>query len=99
MTYISIDLMLTTLITSRTIARATRCDAAHLRWWVPNELRYLKFACDVLRLKVQHAQYFAPDLGISQLFISRFSNDFQHNDGHVLAFHVIHNRKFSVNYF
>ena len=37
------------------IARATRCDAAHLRLWVPNELRCLKIACDVLRLKVQHA--------------------------------------------
>ena len=39
----------------RLIARATRCDAAHLRWWVQNELRCLKIACDVLRLKVQHA--------------------------------------------
>ena len=31
-------------------------------------------------LKDRHAQYFAPDLGISQLFIIRFSNGFQHYD-------------------
>ena len=32
-----------------TIARATRCDAAHLRWCVQKGLRCLKIACDVLR--------------------------------------------------
>ena len=31
------------------IARATRCNAIHLRWCVPNVLRCLKIACDVLR--------------------------------------------------
>ena len=31
------------------LARATRCDAAHLRWCFIKGLRCLKIACDVLR--------------------------------------------------
>ena len=34
-------------------------------------------------------QCFAPDFGISQLFIHRFANSFQHNDGHLMALHVL----------
>ena len=33
-------------------------------------------------------QCFAPDFGLSQLFIHRFANSFQHNDGHVMTLHV-----------
>ena len=36
-------------------------------------------------LKVQHAQYFATDFGISQPFI----NGFQHCDGDLISCHVI----------
>ena len=50
-------------------------------------------------IKVQHPQYFGPDFGISQLSINRPSTDFQHNDGRLIAFHVIYGRRFSVKYF
>ena len=48
---------------------ATHCDAAHLRWDVLKPLRCRKAACDALRCKFQHVGNFAPDVGISQLFI------------------------------
>ena len=40
------------------IAWATRCDAAHLQLCIPMVLQCLKIACNVLRLKVHHAQDF-----------------------------------------
>ena len=68
---------------ARAIGPATRCDAVHSRWDVPTLLRYIKIACDVLRCIFQHV---APDFGISQLFIVRFSNDFQHDNQHLMSF-------------
>ena len=50
---------------------------------------FQKRACDALRCKFQNVQYFAPDFGISQLFIIRFSNGLQHCDGDALSFQVI----------
>ena len=46
------------------IGPATRCDAVHSRWDVPNLLRYIKIACDVLRCIFQHVVNFGPDFGI-----------------------------------
>ena len=68
---------------------ATRCDAAYLRWDVLKPLRCRIMACDALRCKFQHVQYFAPDFGISQLFIIRFRNGLQHCDGDLISFQVI----------
>ena len=81
------------------IGPATRCDAAHLRWGVSKLLRCKKNACDVLRCIFQHVGIFAPDFGISQLHILRFSNGFQHHDGVLMLFHLICELKLSVEYF
>ena len=62
---------------------ATRCDAAHLRWDVLKPPRCIKIACDALQCIFQHVGNFSPDFGISQLYIVRFSNGFQQNDGHL----------------
>ena len=52
------------------IARATRWDAAHRSAMVCSERAAMpKNRTDVLRLKVQHAQYFDPTFGIFQLFM------------------------------
>ena len=67
---------------------ATRCDAVHSRWDVL-KLRYIKIACDVPRCIFQHVGNFAPDFGISQPLIIRFSNGLQHCDGFNISFHVI----------
>ena len=45
--------------------------------------------CDVLQCIFQHIGIFAPDFGISQPFIIRFSNGLQHYDGDSIRFHVI----------
>ena len=71
------------------IGPATRCNAAYLRWDVLKPLRCREMACDALRCKFQHVQYFAPDFGISQLFIIRFSNGLQHCDGDLISFQVV----------
>ena len=42
---------------------------------------------------------FAPDFGISQLFIARFSNGLQHSDGHSRDFPVIDDVQLSSKYF
>ena len=81
------------------IGPATRCDAAYLRWGVLKPLRCIKISCDALRCIFQHVGNFSPDFGISQLPIVRFSNGFQQNDGHLIHFHVICDRSFSVKYF
>ena len=65
------------------IGPATRCDVAHLRWGVPKPLRCTENACDALRCKFQHVGNFAPDIGISQLFLVQFSSGFHHNDWHL----------------
>ena len=85
--------------TRQAIGPATRCDAVNPRWDVPMHLRCRKIACDALRWRFQHVGNFAPDFGITQLYIVRFSNRFQQNDGHLIYFHVICNRNFSVIYF
>ena len=36
-----------------------------------------------------HVGNFAPDIGISDLFIPRFSSSFRHNDGHLVSVLVI----------
>ena len=71
------------------IGPATRCDAAYLRWDVLKPLQCKKKACDALRCKFQHVRYFAPDFGISQLFIIRFLNGLQRCDGGLKSFQVI----------
>ena len=81
------------------IGPATCCDAAHLRWGVSKPLRCIKNACDALRCKFQHVGNFAPDIGISQLFIVRFSNGLQHHDRFFIGFHVICDIKCSLRYF
>ena len=82
----------------QSIGPATRCDATHPRWNVLKPLRCIKIACDVLRCIFQHVGNLSPDFGISQLYIVRFSNGFQQNDGHLMYFHVICNGNFSVKY-
>ena len=52
---------------------ATRWDAAQQQWGVSKLLRCKKNACDVLRFIFQHVGIFAPDFGIAQPFIIRFS--------------------------
>ena len=83
-------------IISDSIGPATRCDAAHLRWGVPKPLRCRKIARDTLRCKFQHVGNFAPDFGISQLFIIRFSNGLQYCDEDSILFHVIRDSKLST---
>ena len=46
----------------------------------------------------QHVGIFAPDYGIAQQFIIRFSNGFQHCDGDLISFPVIRAAKLSVKY-
>ena len=58
-------------------------------WDVLKLLRYIKIACDVLRCIFQHVGICAPDVGISQPFIIRFSNGSQHCDAYIIGFHVI----------
>ena len=53
----------------------------------------------MLRYKVQHAQYFGPDFGISQLFTIQFSNGFQHHDEALMLFPLICELKLSDEYF
>ena len=45
------------------------------------------------------ADTFAPDFGISQSLIIRFSNSLQHCDGDFISLHVICESIFSVEYF
>ena len=78
---------------------ATRCDATHPRRNVTKTLRCIKIACDALRCIFQHVGSFAPDNGISQLFIVRFSNGFQHDNGHLMSFLMMCDSNFSVKYF
>ena len=59
------------------IGPATRCNVAHLRCGLPKPLRCRKIACDALRCKFQHVGNFAPDIGISHLFIVQFPSGFQ----------------------
>ena len=70
----------------------TRCDVAHLRWYVLKSLHCIdiKIACDLLRCIFYHVSYFSPDFRISQLFIVRFSNGLQHRDGNSKGFPVIY---------
>ena len=81
------------------IGPATRCDATHSRWDVPKLLRYIKITCDVLRCIFQHVGIYAPDFGISQLFIIRFSNGLQYCDKDSIPFHVICDSKLSARFF
>ena len=74
----------------------TGCDTVHLRWAFPKLLRYIKIACHVLQCIFQHVGNSAPNFGISQLFIVRFSNGFQHDNKHLINSLVIFNSKFSV---
>ena len=46
----------------------------------------------------QHVGSFAPDGGISQLFIVRFWNGFQHDNEHLMSFLMICDSNFSVRY-
>ena len=78
---------------------ATRCDIAYLRWGVPNLLRCRKIVFDALRCIFQHVGNFAPDFGISQPFIIRFSNVFYHNDGDLMSFHLACVLKVCIIYF
>ena len=71
------------------IGPATRCNAVHLRCDIPKLLRCRKTACDALRCKFQHVQYFAPDFDLSQPFAIRFSNSTRHCDWNLMSFHVI----------
>ena len=82
-------------------AWATRCETARLRWCALKLLRCLKIEFDVPRWKVQHAQYFATDFGIYQLFIIRFSYGFHHCDWNSISFHVIRiqNSQFNISYY
>ena len=68
---------------SQCIGPATRCDAAHPRWDILIHLRCCKITCNGLRCIFQHVGNFAPDFGISQLIIVRFSNVLQHSDGYL----------------
>ena len=84
-----VELAVRMAVNDEYIGPATRCDAAHLRWEVLKPLRCSKIASDGLRSIFQHVGNFAPDFGIPQLFIVRFSNGLQHYDGHSISFHVI----------
>ena len=55
---------------------ATPCDTVHLRWDVIMPLRCIKIASDALQCIFQHVGSLAPDFGISQLIIIRFSSVF-----------------------
>ena len=81
------------------IGPATRCDTALMRWGVPKLLRCMKTACDAMRCKFEHVQYFGTDFGISQPFIILFSNGLQYCDGDLMSFHMIYEAKLSVKYF
>ena len=78
---------------------ATRCNATHPRLNVLKPLRCIKMACDALQWVFQHVEISAPDFGISLLFIVRFSNGWDHCDGHLIGIHLMHSLKFSVKYF
>ena len=81
------------------IGPATRCDAVLPRWDVPIHLRCPKIACDGRRCIFQHVGNFAPDFGISQPLIVRFSIGLQYSDGHSIGFPVIYDSKLPVKYF
>ena len=84
---------------AESIGPATRCDAAHLRWGVSNPLRCKKIACDARRCKFEHVGNYAPDIGISQLFIVRFLRGFQHNNRHLVSSFVIWSSIILAKYF
>ena len=52
-----------------------------------------------LRCIFQHVDNFAPDFGISQPLIVRFSIDLQYSNGHSIGFPVIHDSKLPIKYF
>ena len=81
------------------IGPVTRCDAAHLEWNVLKPLRCIKIACDALRCIYHHVGNLAPDFGISQLFLFRFSNGLHHCNDHLISFHMIYGQDLSVKYF
>ena len=68
-----------------------------LRWDV---LKPLQSAMHQNRLRCifRYVGNLAPDLGISQLFIVRFSKDCQQNDGHLINVHVICDSRLSFKY-
>ena len=70
----------------RGIGPATHCDVVHLLWGVPKPLRCRKIACDAMQCTFQHVGNFAPDIGVSKLFIVQFQSGFQRNDLHLVSF-------------
>ena len=78
---------------------ATRCDAALPRWDIPIHLRCTKIACDGLLCIFQHVGNFAPDFGISQPLIVRFTIGLDYSDGHSIGFPVIYDSKLPIKYF
>ena len=55
--------------------------------------------CNAPRCKFQHVLNLAPDFGVAQPFIIRFSNGFQHCDEDLMSFPVICGAKPTVKYF